>query len=182
MHVDVGGAGAATRVEVVTGAAAVFAHGTALGGVEGDAGNTFVARQGILGVVEEDVGAARSAACVQVTVAIDETVASVARDEVVGAPVVLYASSRGAFARLDVEASDGRAGVARAALFFVEQVDVGAAGAAALVQVLVDVRPALLLQVLYQGVELTLVFVSSDHHVGDEVGGRGRDRRCQHHE
>ena len=56
VHVDVGTA--RTTVQVVAGAAAVCAYGTALGGVEGDGGDAGVVRQGVLGVVEEDVVAA----------------------------------------------------------------------------------------------------------------------------
>ena len=171
MHVDVGRVGAAARIEVVTGAATVFAYRTALGGVESDASDAVVVCEGVLGVVEMDVGTARI--IVQVAVAIDETVASVAGDEVVGASFVGQAAGV-IIACLDVETSDGRARVARAALFFIEQVDVVAARAAALVQVLADVRPALLFQVSYKGIELALVFVAGHHHVGDEVRGRGR--------
>ena len=178
MHVDVGGAGAAACIEVVASAATVFAYRIALSGVEGDAGDAGVVRKDVLGVVEEDVGAARSAARVQVTVATDEAVASLAWGKVVGAPFVGQVVGR-IGTRPDVEAGDGRAAVARAALFLVEQVDVVTARAASLVQVLVDVRPTLLLQIFYEGIEIALVFVPCDHHVGDEVRGRGREGRSE---
>ena len=151
-----------------------------MGGVEGDGGDAGVVRQGILGVVEEDIVTTRAAARVQVAVATGEVVVSLAWDEVVGAPTVGQVV-RWIGTRPDVEVGDGHAGVARAALLLVEQVDVIAARAAALIQVLADVRPALPLQVLYQGVERVLVAVAGDHHVGNEVRGRSREGHRQHH-
>ena len=85
--------------------------------------------------------------------------------EVVGAPLVCQGSRR-IGARLDVEIGDGCAAAARAIVRFVEQVDIVAADS--FVQILLDVDPALRLQVLYQCVERTLVAVASDHHIGDE--------------
>ena len=166
-------------VKVVAGVAVDLAYAAALGGVEGDGGDAGVVRQCILGVVEEDVFTACT--MVQVAVAIDKAAASLAWDEVVGAPFVGQVV-RWIGACPDAEVGDGHAGVARAALLLVEQVDVVAARAAALVQVVVDVRPALPLQGSYQGGELALVAVASDHHVGDEVRGRCRERHRQHHE
>ena len=86
VHVDVVGAFATARIQVIAGGAAVCAYGTALGVVEGDAGDGIVVRQGILGVVEVYVIACR--APVQVTLAIDEIGASVVWKKVIGVPLL----------------------------------------------------------------------------------------------
>ena len=86
VHIDVGGLGAAAFVEVVTGAAAVCAHGTALGGVEGNASDSVAVRQGILGVVEVDVVA--TCMVVQVSFTIYEIVTSIVWNKIVGASSV----------------------------------------------------------------------------------------------
>ena len=166
VHVDV--VATSTFVEVAACRAPILALRTALGVVEGDGfdGSVVVV---VLGIIEVDVGA--SGIAVQVAVHAFEVAAAIVWREGVG-PVVADDAFRGrAAGRADVEVGDEGGICIVAAGRLVEQVDVVALGAAALVQVLVDDFPAPSLIGVHERVHLALR-AADDHHVGDEVRGQ----------
>ena len=67
--------------------------------------------------------------------------------------------------RFEIEARDGRATASRTFIRLVEQIDEFAARTG--IQVVVDDRPALILELVHVVVGLALV-TSDNHHIGDE--------------
>ena len=124
-----------------------------------------------------DVGAFGDAVAVQVALHALEVAAAVVGYEVIGESVESPVFTQLSAFVGEIEAGDeGEVGrVFEVVRRLVEQVDVVAASAAAIVQVLVDDRPAL---VLVGGLEAVhLAFRASDeHHVGDELAS---PRTCE---
>ena len=183
VHVDVVTAG--TFIQVIARRTAIRPHGTALGVVEVDAGDSTVVRESSFGVEQINVFAAGAAAIVQVAITIHKVAAAFTADALIGASIVGQAAGR-ILSGLDVEVGDVAMVEAIAvALRLVEQMDVGGARAATLVQVIVDVLPSLVLVCVHQVVKLGLVGMADKHHVGDEVSSLYSEssKHCheQHH-
>ena len=181
VHVDVGGAAAAAGVQVVGGRRVVLAYAAGAGVVEFDGGYGVPGLDGILRVVEVDRVAVGVA--VQVAMPVREVLAANEGGKVVGPVAVRQVLGRvRARGRLEVEARhEVVAGVGAGNVDApVEQVDVVGAGPAALVEVVVDDRPALArVRVLQRG-DRILVRVADDHYVLDERRGpcgRGGEKK-----
>ena len=177
MHVDVVGKLPAAGVEVVAHrVVTVLANNIAATfiGIEVNFANGFPVFDTGGGVVEMDVGAVGDAVAVQVALHALEVAAAVVGYEVIGESVESPMFTQLSAFVGEIEAGDeGEVGrVFEVVRRLVEQVDVVAAGAAALVQVLVDDRPALILVGGFEAVHLAFC-ATDEHQVGDEFHGPG---------